>query len=396
MNQDKASEVETLLEKGVSEIFPNREFLQKLLTSDKRLTIYAGFDPTAPTLHLGHTIQLRKLRQFQDLGHQVIFLIGDFTAMIGDPTDKLAARTQLTPGEIKQNLKKYKKQAAALLRFSGKNKAIVKFNSTWLGKMRFKDILSLASLMTVDQLLKRDMFDRRMKEEKPIYLHEFLYPLMQGYDSVALQVDGEVGGSDQTFNMLTGRTLEVRILQKEKFVLTLKLLEDGTGKKMGKSEGNMVSLDESPEQMYGKIMSWPDSVIPSALELLTDISLKEIKAFLQNTPHPKEQKMKLAFETVKALRGEQEAFQAQNAFVHTFQKGEIPLSIKTYKQEPVALEDFLVHHGIVKSKSEVRRLATGGAIYKLDPDTKIEGEQIKAPVCVGAYRIGKTTFFKIV
>ncbi|HSE56868.1 MAG TPA: tyrosine--tRNA ligase, partial [Candidatus Paceibacterota bacterium] len=279
--------VDAFLEKGVSEIFPNRDSVKNLLLkTEKPLTLYAGFDPTAPTLHLGHTIQLRKLKQWQDMGHKVVFLVGDFTALIGDPTDKLAARTQLTEREVKQNLRTYKAQAGKIIRFSGKNKAVIRFNAQWLKKMKLKDIISLSSLVTVDQMQKRDMFDRRTQEGKPIYMHEFLYPLMQGYDSVALKVDGEVGGTDQTFNMLMGRTLEQKLLQKEKFVITMKLLEDGSGKKMGKSEGNMVALDEDPSQMYGKVMSWPDSVVPSAFELLTDLDTEAVTTLFTATPHP--------------------------------------------------------------------------------------------------------------
>jgi tyrosyl-tRNA synthetase len=191
---EREDKIELLLTKGVSEILPGRDYLEKLLRGKQRLSIYCGFDPTAPTLHIGHAITLRKLRHFQDLGHHVIFLIGDFTARIGDPTDKSAARTKLTEKEIKKNLKAYKKQASKFIRFNGPNPARVKFNMKWLGRMKFADVLELASLMTVDQMLKRDMFVNRMKEEKPIYIHEFMYPLMQGYDSVAMDVDGEVGG----------------------------------------------------------------------------------------------------------------------------------------------------------------------------------------------------------
>jgi tyrosyl-tRNA synthetase len=300
-SDDKNNLTEILLNKGVADILPNRGFLEKELVSGKKLTIYAGFDPTAPTLHIGHTIQLRKLRHFQDLGHRIIFLVGDFTARIGDPTDKAAARKQLTEKEIKTNLKLYKKQAGRFIRFSGTNAAHIKFNNDWLGKMKFADVLSLASNMTVDQMLKRDMFARRIEEEKPIYIHEFMYPLMQGYDSVAMNVDGEVGGNDQLFNMLTGRTLLKQLKNKEKFVITTKLLEDNNGKKMGKSEGNMVSLLDSPEQMYGKIMSWTDGLIIPGFELCTDYTMDQIsfvKEELKKGINPRDIKMRLAYEIV--------------------------------------------------------------------------------------------------
>ncbi|MDB5254739.1 MAG: Tyrosine--tRNA ligase, partial [Candidatus Nomurabacteria bacterium] len=277
-NLDKNELTDILLHKGVADILPSKGFLEKELASGKKLSVYAGFDPTAPTLHIGHTIQLRKLRHFQDLGHKIIFLVGDFTARVGDPTDKGTARKQLTEKEIKINLKKYKQQAGKFIRFSGKNAAAIKFNNDWLGKMKFADVLALASNMTVDQMLKRDMFARRIEEEKPIYIHEFMYPLMQGYDSVAMDVDGEVGGNDQLFNMLAGRTLLKQLKNKEKFVITTKLLEDNNGKKMGKSEGNMVSLIDTPEDMYGKIMSWTDGLIIPGFELCTDYTPSQVQA----------------------------------------------------------------------------------------------------------------------
>lgn len=202
----KDEQIELLLNKGVAEILPNKGFVEKELRSGKKLTIYCGYDATAATLHIGHAITLRKLRHFQDLGHKIIFLIGDFTARIGDP-DKLSVRKPLTEKEIKSNLRLYKKQASKFIRFTGINAAVVKFNNKWLGKMKFAEVLDLASQMTVDQMLKRDMFVKRHEEGKPIYVHEFMYPLMQGYDSVVMNVDGEVGGNDQLFNMLMGRTL---------------------------------------------------------------------------------------------------------------------------------------------------------------------------------------------
>ena len=218
-----------------------------------------------------------KLKQFQDLGHEVILLMGDFTAMIGDPTDKMAARKQLTHKEVMSNLKKYKKQSEKFLKFTGANKAQFKFNSKWLSKMKFEDVLKLASNVTVDQMLKRDMFARRNEEGKPIFIHEFMYPLMQGYDSVAMNVDVEVGGNDQTFNMLMGRDLSSVLLKKDKSVIAMKLLEDNTGKKMGKTEGNMVSFEDSYLDVYGKVMSWNDSLILKGFELCTDIPMSQIK-----------------------------------------------------------------------------------------------------------------------
>jgi len=394
---------DTLLTKGVENILPNKEFLQKELSSGKNLTLYTGFDPTAPTLHIGHTIQLRKLREFQDLGHQIIFLIGDFTARIGDPTDKSSARKQLTEKEVKTNLKLYKKQAEKFIRFSGKNKALVKFNSSWLGKLRFADIIDIASNITVDQMLKRDMFVRRTEEEKPIYLHEFFYPLMQGYDAVAMDVDGEVGGNDQLFNMMMGRTLLKQLKNKEKFVITTKLLTDSSGKKMGKTEGNMVSLLDTPEDMYGKIMSWSDGLILPGFELCTSYSLSQIenvKKELETGINPRDIKMRLAYEITKDCSSAEEAQKAEEIFVGTFQKNEIPKNIETFSSRKgsvtFSLEVLLGHYGIINSKSEVRRLVEAGAIRNLDTNEKIGVDAIKKVATPGTYKIGKNRFIKIV
>ena len=240
-------QIEHFLTRGVEKVFPSADFVQARLKEGKPLTMYLGIDPTGPSLHLGHIVALRKLRQFQDLGHKVILLIGDFTGMIGDPSDKSATRQRLTRKEVLQNAKLYKTQASKILRFSGKNAAVLKYNSKWLAKLSFEDVVELAAHFTVQQMMARDMFDRRMKENKPISISEFMYPLMQGFDSVAMKTDGEIGGNDQTFNMLAGRTLMKEMHHKEKFVVTMKLLVDATGKKMGKTEGNMITLGDSAD-----------------------------------------------------------------------------------------------------------------------------------------------------
>lgn len=401
MNIDE--QIEILITKGVEEILPGRDFLKAKLKEGKKLKIYAGFDPTATSLHIGHTISLRKLRQFQDLGHQIIFLIGDFTARIGDP-DKMSARKPLTEKEIKNNLKLYKKQASKFIRFSGKNSAQIKFNNSWLGKMKFADVLELASHMTVDQMLKRDMFVRRIEEDKPIYIHEFMYPLMQGYDSVAMDVDGEVGGNDQLFNMLAGRTLLKTIRGKEKFVVTTKLLQDSNGAKMGKTTGNMISLTDSPSDMYGKIMSWTDGMIVPGFELCTDYTQEKInlniKDRLEAGENPRDLKMQLAFEIVKTCYSEKEAQKAQNSFVGAFQKKETPenIDIFNYRKGSIVMtfEVLLGHYGIVSSKSELRRLIEAGAITNLDLNEKVTLVSMKEHPKPGTYKIGKNRFIKIV
>ncbi len=265
------SDVKAFLERSVESVYPDLGTVERALSSGKRFRIYSGIDPTGPTLHLGHLIWLRKLAELQKMGHEVIMLIGDFTAMIGDPTDKGAARVRLTRAQVLANCKQYKKQASKFISFTGKNPAKLVFNSKWLAKMSFSDVVDLASHFTVQQMSERDMFEKRLKEGKPVYLHEFLYPLMQGYDSVAMDVDMEIGGNDQTFNMLAGRTLLREMKGKEKFVITMQLLTDTSGKKMGKSEGNMLTFDDAPEEMYGKVMSWTDGMILPGFRLCTDV-----------------------------------------------------------------------------------------------------------------------------
>jgi tyrosyl-tRNA synthetase len=396
---DTDDRIDVLLTKGVAEILPNKDFVLSRLQGNKKLTIYTGFDPTAPTLHIGHTTQLRKLRQFQDLGHRVVFLIGDFTARIGDPTDKSAVRKQLTEREIKNNLRLYKKQASKFLRFSGKNAAVIKFNNKWLGRLKFAEVLSLASHMTVDQMLKRDMFARRMEDEKPIYLHEFLYPLMQGYDSVALDVDGEIGGNDQLFNMMAGRTLLKQMKNKEKFVITLKLLEDGSGKKMGKSEGNMVSLLDEPNDMYGKVMSWPDSLILPGFELCTDYTptqVSMVKEELATGINPRDIKMRLAYEIVRICTYEKSAQNAEETFVTTFQKREVAEHIPETNSKGRTLEEIFLDEHLVSSKADLRRLAEANAVIDFETKVPLDSSEIKGAARPGIYKIGKNRFIKIV
>ena len=252
--------IDKVLTRGVEQVLPSKKDLAGLM-GKKKITLYQGFDPSMPSLHLGNFVGLMKLRAFQKLGHKVIFLVGDFTGMIGDPTDKLATRKKLTREEVLENSKKWKKQASRVLRFTGLNKAELKFNSTWLDKVSFKDLIEITSNFTIQQLIERDMYQQRIKKGKPIHLHEFLYPVAQGYDSVCMDVDLEIGGSDQTFNMLAGRALMKAIKGKQKYVLATKLLVDKEGEKVGKTTGNALFLDTTPDNFYGGIMSFPDEVI---------------------------------------------------------------------------------------------------------------------------------------
>ncbi len=392
--------IQEVIERGVERIYPNRESLEKALQKGKQLTFYGGFDASAPSLHIGNAIQLAKLAQLQALGHKIIFLIGDFTGMIGDPTDKKAARKQLDRSTVTANAKVYKKQAAHWLSFSGHNAASVMYNSKTYDKLAVEDFIRLAGNLTVQQMLVRDMFQERLKEEKPIYLHEFLYPLVQGYDSVAMGVDGEVGGNDQTFNMLIGRDLMKALQGKEKFVITTKLLTDNEGKKMGKSEGNIVSLDTTAENMYGKIMTWPDAVLPSAFELCTKLSwdeVKEIQKRLKNTSlNPRDFKMRLAREITAIYHGVKKASIAEAAFVKTFQKGEIPESIEVVKVKSKNIIDVLLETKLATSKGEARRLLEQGGVKVDSKMIKDQSYLIKPGIDGLILQKGKREFRKIV
>ena len=353
-----SKKINDLLTRSVENIYPSRDFLESRLQSGQRLTIYLGVDPTGPTLHLGHAITLMKLKQFQELGHRVILLIGSFTAMIGDPTDKSSTRQPLTREQVLENCQKYEAQAKTFLNFSGDNPAEMRFNSEWLDKLTFKEVVELASHFTVQQMLERDMFEKRLSEGKPIGLHEFLYPLMQGYDSVAMDVDGEIGGNDQTFNMLAGRALVKDYNNKEKFVLTLKLLADTTGKKMGKSEGNMLTLEDSATDMFGKVMSWTDGMILGAFELCTFVSndeIKQLKERFESGENPRNLKVELARAIVSVYYGAAAGEAAEADFVQKFQKKEIPDDIVELKPTSNNIIDVLLEAGFATSKGDARR-----------------------------------------
>lgn len=397
-DEEKKQNIKELLERGVSAIYPNREFLEQKLLEGKPLTIYFGIDPTGPTLHVGHAVPLFKLAEFQKLGHRVILLIGDFTATIGDPTDKMAARVPLTREQVLENAKLYKKQTSRILKFSGENGAKLRYNSKWLKSLTFEELHKLASLITVEQLLKRDMFEARQQTGKPIHLNEFIYPLMQGYDSVVMNVDGEVGGNDQTFNMLVGRDLMKKLENKEKFVITMKLLTDDTGKKMGKTEGNMVALNEESGQMFGQIMSWADELIIPGLELCTVLPMNEIEDFkikLGSGMNPRDAKLTLAEEIVKIYHGKVKAKKARKNFLSAFSENEVPKGIKEVGvKSGDFLSEILLSAGIVESKSDFRRLAEGGAIRDIETDEKITDPFYKIEKNL-SLKIGKHRFIKI-
>jgi tyrosyl-tRNA synthetase len=391
----KTNLIKEVLEKGVENIYPNKGALEKVLKSGKKIRLYCGYDPTAPSLHIGHAITLRKMAQFQKLGHEVIFLIGDFTAMIGDPTDKILTRKKLTRAQVNKNLKNYKKQASKILKFSGKNPAKVMFNSKWNDKLSFTDLINLASNFTAQQIIVRDMFRKRIKEDKLIFLSEFLYPLIQAHDSVVMDVDLEIGGNDQMFNMLRGRDLMRKLKNKEKFVLTTKLLVDSQGQKMGKTEGNIVNLDESPKEMYGQIMAWSDSLIFPGFELCTDLSLEEIIKIKEQKNNPRDDKARLAREIVSIHHGKAAAINAEKEFNRVFKEKKAPSKITVIKiAGKTGILNLIIKTKLAPSKSEAKRLIIQGAV-KLDNVIIKDWQKKITPKKGVILRVGKRRFIKL-
>lgn len=384
------NKIDELLTRGVERVYPDKATLEKVLMSGKQIKLYYGIDPTGSTLHLGHLVQLLKLKKFQDLGHEIIILIGDFTAQIGDPTDKQATRKPLTHKQVLENAKGYKKQIGKILDFK-KSKIRFVYNEKWTNKLTPGDMLELSSNFTVSNLLTRNMFQERIKAGREVYAHEFLYPIFQAYDAVSLDVDLQVGGNDQMFNMLAGRDLMKRKKNKEMFVLTTKLLIDPTGKKMGKTEGNMITLNDSANDMFGKVMSWPDSMIPLGFEICTDLNFSDF-----TTDKPRDQKIKLAFEIVKIYHGEKKAQEAEANFVNTFQKKEIPEEMEEIKC-PIGelLSEVLVKNKVLSSKGEWRRLVLGNAIHDLSKNQTITDVNLKISEDL-TLKIGKKKFVKVV
>lgn len=379
-------DTEEVLTRGVQQVLPDKKGLADLM-GQRKIKLYQGFDPSMPSLHLGNFVGLMKLRQFQKLGHEVIFLVGDFTGMIGDPTDKLATRKKLTREQVLENAKAWKKQISMLLNISGENPVKIMFNSKWLDKITFKDLLEITSNFTVQQMIERDMFQERLKTNTPIYLHEFLYPVAQAQDSVEMDVDLEVGGNDQMFNMMAGRTLMNAVAKKEKYVLTTKLLVDKDGKKVGKTTGNALFLDSNPNDFYAGIMSFPDEVIELGFELLTEVPLTGIKEAVKNNPMA--EKKRLAFEIVKLLWGEEKVIKAQNTFEETFQQRRPEFNIKVDAGKP--LIDSIADFTSKGSKSEAKRLIKQKAV-------DVNGKIVDNPTYIvkpgDEIKVGSRTFLK--
>ncbi|MEK7551575.1 MAG: tyrosine--tRNA ligase [Patescibacteria group bacterium] len=386
-------QIEEILTRGVANIIPNKNILAGKLMSGKKLNIYLGIDPTSTKIHLGHAVVLRKLDQFALLGHNVTFLIGDFTALIGDTSDKTSERPALTTKEIEENFKTYKKQAQKLLDFS---KIKVKYNSQWLKKLTFEDILKLTQHFNVGDFVGRELIRKRLTDNKKVGLHEFLYPVMQGYDSYILDTDLQVGGTDQTFNMQAGRTLIKDIKNKDSFVLTTVILEGTDGRKMSKSWGNAIWLDDIPSDMYAKIMAINDELIESYLLLATNLALEEVKAFekrLSSKENPRDIKKELAFIIVKELYDEKIASKAQEEFESKVQNKEIPENILEINvSDGITASDTLVAINFAKSNSEAKRLIEQGGVFI--NDVKITDQNLK--IESGIIKVGKKRFAKIV
>lgn len=389
--------IEELLTRGVEKIYPSKEALEKVLRSGKKLTLYQGFDPSGIQLHIGHMVGLRKLRQWQDLGHHVIFLIGDGTGQAGDPSGKKRTREKyLSNKELRENAKDYVLQAGKIVNFSGANPVEILYNGDWLNKLTLVDVLDIASHFSLQQLEERDMFVERKKRGESINLREFLYPLLQGYDSVAMKVDLELGGDDQTFNMLCGRSLVKDYLGKEKFVMTTPLLSDSEGKKIGKTEGNVIALTSQPNDFYGMIMSLPDDVIVKCFTYLTDLPLEEIwdiENKIKEGENPMTFKKLLAYTLTTMLNTKADAQKAQAEFEHVVQKGETPEDISVIKViKIITIIDFLIENKLTESKSAAKRLIEQGGV-ELD-DCKITDPQSK--IKKGVLKVGKRKFIKII
>ncbi len=390
-----------VIRRGTVDLLPEDELVQKLENSIKNnqpLIIKQGFDPTAPDIHLGHTVGIRKLKQFQDLGHQVVVIIGDYTAMVGDPSEKNSTRPRLTHKQVIENAKTYQEQFFKIL---DKNKTQICFNGDWFKKMSFEEVMELASRFTVARMLERDDFSKRYNGQLPISIHEFFYPLMQGYDSVMIKADVEMGATEQKFNLVIGRQIQKEYSQKPQIVLTLPVLEGVDGiQRMSKSLGNYIGIDESPNETYGKAMSIPDKLIYPYFELISDVSLEElgsIKLQLENqNTNPRDVKKYLARTIIRMYHGEQDSKNAESAFEQVFVKKDIPDEMPefSFEKEKMRIDDLLIATKTATSKNEARRLIKQGGV-------SIDGEKINDPfteILISSekvLKVGKRKFARI-
>ncbi len=389
----KAEEQLRILKRNVEELISEEELLERLKMG-RPLRVKLGVDPSRPDLHLGHAVVLKKLREFQDLGHIVVLIIGDFTARIGDPSGRSKTRPMLSAEEAKKNAVSYQEQAFKIL---DRSKTELRFNSEWLEPLNFEDVIRLAAKYTVARMLERDDFEKRYKNGEPISIAEFLYPIAQAYDSVAVKADVEMGGTDQKFNLLVGRKYQEEFGQKPQIVMTMPLIEGTDGNlKMSKSYNNYVAITDTPQDVYGKIMSIPDSLMFKYAKLLTDLDVEKAEKDVKSEKlHPMEFKKRLAFEITKWLHDEESAKKAEEYFVSTFSKKETPKEIKEVEaKNGVKLSQFLKEIGATPSSSEAKRLIKQGGV-------KIDNTPVKDPFFVTNFkggeiiRVGKLKFYKI-
>ncbi len=392
------SEQLELIKRGAEELIREEELVERL-KSGKPLRVKAGFDPTAPDLHFGHTVLINKLRQFQDMGHEVLFLIGDFTGMIGDPTGKNVTRKPLTRDDVIENAKTYEQQIFKIL---DPEKTLVMFNSSWMGEMSAADLIQLAAKHTVARMLERDDFDKRYKGGQPIAIHEFLYPLVQGYDSVAMKADIELGGTDQKFNLLVGRQLQEAYGQKPQCILTMPILEGLDGvQKMSKSLNNYIGIADAPDEMFGKIMSISDQLMWRYFELLSFRSISDIEGLKQRVAegeNPRDIKFLLAEELIARFHTEEAAIKAKENFISRFQKGAMPDDIRECEVRSsggkIAIANLLKEAGLTASTSEAMRMVKQGAV-KID-GVKVSDKALELAAgsrCV--YQVGKRKFAQV-
>jgi tyrosyl-tRNA synthetase len=391
-----SAEIREALSRNVAEVLPSKSELERLMKR-KRIRLYLGIDPTGTKLHLGHTITLRKLQEFADLGHEAILVVGTGTVLAGDPSQRGKVREKISLREIKENIKTWKAQVRKIIDLS---KVKIKYNGDWLLKLGLKEIIDIASNISAVRLFQREMFQERIKKGDTVWLHETLYPLLQGYDSVALDTDLEIGGTDQVFNMLVGRELQKKMKNREKFVLTCPMLLGIDGEQMSKSSGNCVWLQDSPDQMFGKIMSIPDDLIVSFFELLTDVSQKAIlkykKSLQSGKTNPRDIKKRLAFEIVKMYHPKGSAAKAAAEFERIFEKKELPSNVPQMKlaDGSLGLLDLLVKAKLASSKAEAKRLVVQKGV-KIDGEVEDDWRrvvEIKNGLVVQA---GKRRFIKI-
>lgn len=393
-----------VIRRGAVEIIPEDELIKKLersIKTKKPLRIKQGFDPTAPDIHLGHTVGLRKLKQFQELGHKIVLIIGDYTGMVGDPSERSSTRPQLTRDEVMKNAETYQKQFFKII---DKSKTEVHFNGEWFSKMSFLDIIHLASRFTLARMLERDDFSKRYSQQVPISLHELFYPLMQAYDSVAIKADVEIGATEQKFNLLAGRQIQEVYGQEPQIALTVPVLVGIDGvQRMAKSTGNYIGIDEPPSEIFGKIMSIPDDLIYPYFELLTDLSLEELKKIRKDMDgqkvNPMVLKKRLGVEMVSLYHSKKDALKAQEAFEKVFSKKELPEEIPVFKLEhdepKIWIVKLLTMTKLCSSSGQARRLIRQGGVY-LD-DKRVEDENLEIPVQgEKLLKVGKRKFLKVV